>query len=81
MRKIYCTKCEKYKEFKNTKISYICDKTLILSSNCNKCGSEDEETFKEEKSIKIFKFLGLIRNIEEGQKIYNHVCRKHKSRI
>ena len=28
MRKLYCTKCKKYKEFKKPKISYICDKTL-----------------------------------------------------
>ena len=28
MRKFYCTKCKKYKEFKKPKISYICDKTL-----------------------------------------------------
>ena len=29
MRKIYCTKCKKYKEFKIPKISYICDKTSV----------------------------------------------------
>ena len=28
MRKFYCTKCKKYKEFKKPKISYVCDKTL-----------------------------------------------------
>ena len=48
MRKIYCTKCKKYKEFKRPKISYICNKTLLLSSICNKCGSEDETISKEE---------------------------------
>ena len=32
MRKIYCAKCKKYKEFKNPKISYICHKTLPLFS-------------------------------------------------
>ena len=37
MRKMYCTKCKKYKEFKKPKTSYICDKTLLLSSTCNKC--------------------------------------------
>ena len=30
MRKIYCTECKKYKELKKLKISYICDKTLLL---------------------------------------------------
>ena len=29
--------------------------------------------FKEEESIEILKILGLINNIEEYQKIYNHV--------
>ena len=29
--------------------------------------------FKEEESIEILKILGLITNIEEYQKIYNHV--------
>ena len=60
MRNIYCTKCKKYKQFKNPKISYICDKTLLLSSICNKCGSEDKKIFKEEESTEILKVLGLI---------------------
>ena len=51
MRGIYCTKCKKYKEFKKPKISNICDKTLLLSSTCNKCGSEDEKIIEEEESI------------------------------
>ena len=51
MKKVYCTKCKKYKEFKKPKISYICDKTLLLSSICNKCESEDEKIFKEEELI------------------------------
>ena len=46
-RKIYCTRCKKYKEFKKPKI-YICDKTLLLSSICKKCRCEDEQMFKEE---------------------------------
>ena len=63
MRKICCANFKKYKEFKNPKISYICVKTLILSSICNKCGSEDDNTFKEEGSIGILNVLGLIGNI------------------
>ena len=58
MGKIYCTICTMYKEFKNPKISYICDKTLLSSSNCDKCRSEDEKIFKVEESI-----LDLISNI------------------
>ena len=63
MRKIYCIKHKKYKEFKKLKISYICNKTLILSSICNKCGSEDKKLFKEEEPIEILNALGLIKNI------------------
>ena len=76
MRKIYCTKCERYikpKNFVKPKISYKCYKTLILSSICNRCGSKDEQMFKQEESIDISKILGLINDIEEYQKIYNHV--------
>ena len=52
MREIYFIKCKKYEAFKKPKISYICYKTLLLSSICNKCGSEDEQIFMEEESIK-----------------------------
>ena len=73
MREIYCIKCKKCKEFKQPKISYICYKKLLLCSICNKCGSEDEQIFMEEASIKILKILDLTANIEEYQKIYNYV--------
>ena len=56
MRKIYRTKYKKCKKFKKPKI-YICDKTFY-SKICNKCGSEDEKIFKEEKSIKILNTFG-----------------------
>ena len=65
MREIYCTK--------KHKISYICDGTLLLSSICSKCAREDENIFIEEESIEMLKILCLITNIEEYQKIYNHV--------
>ena len=58
MRKIYCTKCKNYKQFKTPKISYIYDETLLLSSICTKCGNEDEKIFKEKQSIEIIKMLG-----------------------
>ena len=63
MKKIYCTKCKKYKEFKKPKISYICDRILPFSSICKKCRSEDEKIFKEEESIEILKIIGLINNM------------------
>ena len=71
MTEIYCIKCEKYKECKKPKKSYICDKTLLLSSICKKRRSEDEQIFMEEELMKILQILGLITNIEEYQKIYN----------
>ena len=62
MRKIYSTDCKKCKEFKKPKI-YICDKTLLLSSTCNKYGSEDEKIFKEEELVEMLKILGLINKM------------------
>ena len=56
-----------YKEFIKPNISYICDKTLLFASICNKCGSEDKKIFKEEKSMKILKILSIINNIEKYQ--------------
>ena len=40
-----------------------------------------KKIFEEEESIEIFEILGLINDIEEYQKIYNHAWKKHKSRI
>ena len=37
--------------------------------------------FKEEESIEILNFLGLITGTEEHQKMYNHAWRRHGSRI
>ena len=51
MGKIYCTKCKNYKAFKKLKMSNFYDKTLLLSSICNKYGREDEKIFKEEEII------------------------------
>ena len=82
MRETYCFICKKYKEFKNSKISYIFYKKFLFSSILNKCESEyEKKKIMEEESVEILKILGLITNMEKYQKIYNHVCRKHKSRI
>ena len=77
---MYCNVCSKYRKSKKTKIC-IFKKTLSLSIVYSKCGREFKKIFKEEESIKILKILGLINNIEEYQKIYNHVWWKHKSKI
>ena len=66
---------------KKTKILYILKRALSLSVVYSKCGQEYEKIFKEEESIEILNILGLITNIEEYLKIYNHVWRKHEARI
>ena len=65
MKKFYCVICGKYKKIKNLKISYILEKTLVLSIICSKCRSEDEKIFKEEESIETLIILDLINNIEK----------------
>ena len=42
------------------KISYLLEKTLVLSISCSKCKNEDEKLFKKEESMEILKILGLI---------------------
>ena len=65
MKKFCCVVCGKYKKIKNLKISYILEKTLVLSIICSKCRSEDEKIFKEEESIETLIILDLINNIEK----------------
>ena len=43
------------------KISYIFDKTLVLSIIGSKCDNNNERIFKEEESIEILKVLDLIK--------------------
>ena len=63
MKKFYCAICGKYRKFKNPKISYILEKTLVLSIIWSKCNNEDEKMSKEEEAIEILKILGLFKNI------------------
>ena len=72
---MYSNVWNKYRKSKKTKL-YILKKTLCLSVVYSNCGHEYEQIFKEE-STEILKILCLINNIEENQKIYNHVWRKH----
>ena len=62
MKKLYCVICGKYRKFEKPKISYLLEKTLVLSIICSKCKNEDEKLFKE-KSIEILNIVGLSRNI------------------
>ena len=58
LKKLDCVICEKYRKFEKPKISYLLEKTLVLSIICSKNKSEDEKLFKGEKSIEILKILG-----------------------
>ena len=69
MQKLCSVFCSKYSKFEKPKISYFLEKTLVLSIICSKCKNEDENIFKEEGSIDIFKILGLINNVEEYKKM------------
>ena len=44
-----------------------------LCTVCNKCGHEYKKIFEEDESIEILEIIGLITNIEEYQKIYDHI--------
>ena len=68
MKKLCCVICSRYRKFEKPKISYLLEKTLVLSTICSKCKKEDEKISKEKESIEILKILGLIDNIEECQK-------------
>ena len=58
MKKLYCVICGKYRKIKKPKISYIFEKTLVLSIICSKSKNEDEKKFKEEEPTEILKILG-----------------------
>ena len=69
MKKCYCVICNNHRQFEKPKISYLSEKTSILSIIYSKCKIEEEKVFKEEEPIEILKYFGLINNIEEYQKI------------
>ena len=47
-------------------MSYLLEKTLVLSVICSKCKNKNE---KIEESMAILKILGLINNVENYQNI------------
>ena len=48
MKKIQCVICGKYRKFEKPKISYLLEKTLVLSIICSKCGNKEKKLFREE---------------------------------
>ena len=53
MKTLYCIICGKYRKFQNPEISYIFEKTLVVSIICSKCKNEDKTIFKEEESVEM----------------------------
>ena len=51
MKKLDCVICGKYKKFEKPKISYIIEKTLILSIICIKCNNEDEKYLEKKNQL------------------------------
>ena len=77
-------KSNKYRKFKNPKISYIYNETVSVI--CNNCDSKNEAIFKEEESVEIEKIISLINNMIEYKMNINYCkvkyCwRKNMSRI
>ena len=68
MKKLYCVICRKCRKFEKPKISYLLEKTLVVSIICSKSENKDEKIFKGEESIEMLKILELINNTEEYQK-------------
>ena len=62
---MYCVICLKYRKSGKSKISYLIEKTLVLSIICSKCKKENEKVFKEKDSTEIIKIIGLFYNIKE----------------
>ena len=46
MKNIYSVICGKFRKFKNSKILYIFEKTLVLSTICSKYKNEDGKIYK-----------------------------------
>ena len=63
--KIYCIKCYKYRKFKNLKISYIFNETLVLFVIYNKLVLRTTQYLKKNNLIKISQMFGLINNRNE----------------
>ena len=63
MKKLYCVIFGKHRKFKNPKILYIFEKTLVFPIICCKCKNEDEKIFKDEESVEILKIIGLFKNV------------------
>ena len=57
MKKIYCIICGKNRKFEKRIISYLLEKTLVLSIVWSKCKNEDEKKFFFLEEIKQNEFI------------------------
>ena len=63
MKNLYYVICGKYRKFEKPKMSYLLERTLVLSIIRSNCKNEDEKLFEEEEPIETLKIFGLIENI------------------
>ena len=63
MTKLYCIIFFEYRKIEKPKISYILEKTFVVSCICSNCKDEDVKIFKEEGSIGIVKNFGSVENM------------------
>ena len=73
---MYCNTCNEYRTSEKTKMSYIFWKTVSLFIVYSNCSHEHEKIFKEEESTETLTIIVLINDIEQYQKVYNHVWKK-----
>ena len=53
MKKLYHVICSRYRKFEKPKLSYLLEKTLVLSIICSKCNYEDETILKKKNQLNI----------------------------
>ena len=52
MKKWYCILCGKYRQFEKPKISYLLEKTLLLSIICCQCENENGKYLNKNNQLK-----------------------------
>ena len=62
MKKMYCIKCNKYRESKKCH-AFSKKKKIVLSIICKECGSNNDTVFRKAGTIQILKINGLIHNV------------------
>ena len=52
MKNVYCVICGKYRKSEKPKMSYLLQKTLVLSIICSKSKNEDENFLKKRNQLR-----------------------------